>query len=111
MWNFAQSDRSDHAWLQMTIPIVDGHFNGKDSVSYIGSGRNACDSPLHWSGIMLRLDRQLLPYAHSGEALFHVISGSDVASSAIRSSHLTYIRDVARGAKHQVYLRVGKDGC
>src|SRR4029077_19247303 len=29
------------------------------------------------------------------EALFHVISGSDVASSSIRSSHLPYIRYIA----------------
>ncbi len=45
-----------------------------------------------------------------GEALFHVISGSDVASSPIRTSHLPHIRYIAGGAKHEIYLCVRKNG-
>src|SRR6266446_9000971 len=59
--NFTKTDRSDHAWPQVTVAIVYRHFNGKDSISYIGSWRDASDSPLERSGIILCLDRQFLP--------------------------------------------------
>src|SRR6266852_5222367 len=36
-------------------------FNSKDSVSYVSGWRNACNPPLHRSGIILCLDRQFLP--------------------------------------------------
>src|SRR5258707_13873924 len=58
MWNFANADGSDHAWLQMTVTIVHGHFNGKDSISCVGSWGDASDTPLHRCGVILCLDRQ-----------------------------------------------------
>src|SRR5260370_24055429 len=61
MWNFTKTDRSNHAWFQMTVAIAHGHFNGKDSVLYVGSRGDACNPPLHRSGIILCLDPQLLP--------------------------------------------------
>src|SRR6266852_7122318 len=61
MWNFAETDRSDHSWPQMTVAIAYGHFNSKDPVSYIGSWGYACNPPLQRSGVILRLDRQFLP--------------------------------------------------
>src|SRR2546421_9404098 len=60
MRNFTETDRRDHAWPQMTVAIAYRHFNGKDSVSYIGSWGDACDSSLERSGIILYLDRQFL---------------------------------------------------
>src|SRR5260370_14061435 len=60
MRNFTETDRSDHAWPQVMVAIAYGHFNRKDSVSYIGSWGNACNLPLHRSGIILCLDRQFL---------------------------------------------------
>ncbi len=44
------------------------------------------------------------------KALFHEIAGSDVASSPVCSSYLTYIRYIAGGTKHEIYLSVRKDG-
>src|SRR6266849_8182994 len=61
MWNFTETDRSDHSRFQMTVSIVYGDFNGEDSVSCIGSWGDACNPPLHRNGIILCLDRQLLP--------------------------------------------------
>src|SRR6266446_8345851 len=55
MWNFAETDRSDHAWPQMTVAIAYGHFNGKDSVSWIGRWGDARDRPLHRSRTILCL--------------------------------------------------------
>src|SRR6266699_4249501 len=60
MWNFTQTDRSDHARLQMKVAIAYGHFNGKDSISCVSSWGDASDTPLHRSGALC-LDRQFLP--------------------------------------------------
>src|SRR6266850_7475140 len=46
MRNFTDTDRSDHAWSQTTIAIAYCHFNGKDSVSYIGSWEMLVTRPL-----------------------------------------------------------------
>src|SRR5882724_8906462 len=67
MRNFTETDRSDHARSQTTVAIAYCHFNGKDSVSYIGRWGDACNPPLHWSGIILCLDRQFLSQTYSTE--------------------------------------------
>src|SRR6478609_392946 len=59
--DFTQTDRSDHARLQMTVAIAYGHFDGKDSISCVSSWGDASDPPLHGSGVILCLDRQFLP--------------------------------------------------
>jgi hypothetical protein len=41
----------------MTVAIVYGNFNGKDSGARIGSWGDASNMPLHGSGIVLGLDR------------------------------------------------------
>ena len=41
MWNLTQTDRSYHAWLQMTVAIAHGDFNRKDSVSCVSSWGDA----------------------------------------------------------------------
>src|SRR6266704_7039458 len=64
MWNFTETDRSDHARFQMTISIVYGDFNGEDSVSCIGGWGDASNPPLKRSGISLCADRQFLPQTY-----------------------------------------------
>src|SRR5258708_33294969 len=59
--NFPQTDRSDHARLQMTVAIADGHFNREDSVSRIGCWADACHPPHHGSAVGLFLARYCPP--------------------------------------------------
>src|ERR1700693_1932434 len=65
--DFTETDRSDHARLQMMVAIADGHFNREDSVSRIGGWGDASNPPLHRGGIILGLDRPVLPLTYSTE--------------------------------------------
>src|SRR5260370_34942115 len=75
-------------------------------------GLGVLGSSLIKLGLRLRhLILQVFPAnVRERKALFHEIAGSDVASSPICSSYLTYIRYIAGGTKHKIYLSVRKDG-
>src|SRR5258708_26711078 len=63
--DFTQTDRSDHARLQMTVAIADSHFNREDSVSRIGGWSDACNPPLLRGRILLCLDAPSPTYTHA----------------------------------------------
>src|SRR5260221_12111335 len=81
MWNFTETDGSNHPRLQMTVAIVYGHFNREDSVSRISARRDTCNPPLHGSGIILCLDRQFLPQTYATENVVRGAKGDLYATN------------------------------
>src|SRR5882724_1605613 len=94
-------------WLGETLCRIEG-FRSLEVL--IGSG--VLREGLVELGLRLRyLILQVFPAnVCQSEVLFCIVSGSNVASSPIRSSHLPHIRHIAGGAKHEIYLRVRKNG-
>src|SRR6266446_7863248 len=67
MRNLSKSDRSYHAWPQMTVTIAYGHLNSKDSVLYVGRWGDACNPPLQMRCIILLLQCQFLSQTYSAQ--------------------------------------------
>src|SRR5260370_5123870 len=114
MRNFTETDRSDHAWLQMTIAIGYRHLDRKDPVSRVGGRRDALHLTLDRRGIIPRLNQQLLPYTNAIENIvgrtkghLYAIDISDRKSRRGRRHEASLINVPAENVAGERSLQVG----